>query len=138
MADAIVINKAEGANLKRAQIAKSDFERAMHLYPPKENGWTPKVLTCSAIENQGIQEIWDIINDYLELTRANEGFKNKRKDQNKYWFLQTVENLVTQRFYGDSRILKQLENLTDQVETNKISPFRAAEELLRNYGKELK
>lgn len=138
MADAIVINKAEGANLKRAQIAKSDFERALHLYPPKENGWTPKVLTCSAMENQGIKEIWDIIDEYLELSRSNEGFKNKRKEQNKYWFMQTVENLVTQQFYGDKRIQKQLESLTEQVESSKISPFRAAEELLKNYGKELK
>lgn len=132
MADAIVINKAEGANLKRAQIAKADFERALHLYPPKENGWTPKVLTCSAIENQGIQEIWDVIDHYLELTRQNDGFQAKRKEQNKYWFLQTVENLLSESFYKDPDIKQRLQTLTDRVEINQISPFRAAEELLKS------
>ncbi|MGB5236713.1 MAG: methylmalonyl Co-A mutase-associated GTPase MeaB, partial [Flavobacteriaceae bacterium] len=66
MADAVVINKADGANLKRAMRAKSDFERALHLYPPKENRWSPKVLTCSAIENKGIAEIWKLIEDYVQ------------------------------------------------------------------------
>lgn len=132
MADAIVINKAEGANLKRAQIAKADFERALHLYPPKENGWTPKVLTCSAIENRGITEIWEVIDNYLKLTRENSGFQAKRKEQNKYWFLQTVENLISERFYKDPDISQRLQTLKEKVELNQISPFRAAEELLRS------
>lgn len=130
MADAIVINKAEGANLKRAGIAKADFERALHLYPPKENGWTPRVLTCSALENRGIQEIWDTITDYLDITAEKGGFLKKRKEQNKFWFLQTVENLLTERFYKDPETKNRLAIFTEMVESNKISPFRAAEELL--------
>ena len=138
MADAIVINKAEGANLKRAKIAKADFERALHLYPPKENGWTPKVLTCSAIENKGIQEIWDTIDDYLSVTAKKDSFRKNRKEQNKFWFLQTVENLLTERFYNDPETKKQLAGFVDLVEKNKISPFRAAEELLAGKKLELK
>ncbi len=138
MADAVVINKAEGANLKRANRAKNDFQRALHLYPPKPNNWEPKVLTCSAIENQGIIEIWDIIASFMELTKGNNSFLTKRKEQNKYWFLQTVENLLAQNFYRDPGIDKRLKILTEQVEQNKISPFRAAEELLNQYQQQLK
>ena len=138
MADTVVINKAEGANLKRALRAKTDFERALHLYPPKENGWIPKVLTCSAIENQGIEEIWGIIDSYIELTQENSTFTANRQAQNKYWFLQTVEDLLTQSFYRDSQMSNRLGELIQQVESNKVSPFRAAEELLLEYREQLK
>jgi len=138
MADAVVINKADGANLKRALRAKSDFERALHLYPPKENSWSPKVLTCSAIENQGITEIWDLVEDYVKLTGENGAFEKKRKSQNKFWFLQTVERLLTQGFYQNPKIAKELSDMTRKVEINEISPFRAAEELLLAYRQELK
>src|SRR5690606_30151690 len=61
MADAIIINKADGENLKAAKLAKTEFNRALHLYPAKESGWAPKTLLCSAIKNEGISEIWDVI-----------------------------------------------------------------------------
>ena len=138
MADAVVINKAEGSNLKRALRAKTDFERALHLYPPKENGWQPKVLTCSAIENQGISEIWEIIDSYFNLVRQNNSFEKNRRSQNKYWFLQTVEDLLTQSFYKNSTMKDQLKSSIENVELNKISPFRAAEELLAVYRQQLK
>ena len=56
MADAIVINKADGENIKAAKLAKSEFNRALHLYPPKESGWIPKTLLCSAIKNEGMKQ----------------------------------------------------------------------------------
>ena len=138
MADAVVINKAEGSNLKRALRAKTDFERALHLYPPKENGWQPKVLTCSAIENQGIDEIWEIIDSYFNLVSQNKSFDKNRRAQNKYWFLQTVEDLLTQSFYKDRGMKSKLKSSIQNVELNKISPFRAAEELLDAYRQQLK
>ena len=138
MADAVVINKAEGSNLKRALRAKTDFERALHLYPPKENGWQPKVLTCSAIENQGINEIWEIIDSYFSLVNQNKSFERNRRSQNKYWFLQTVEDLLTQSFYDDDGMKKRIKSSIENVELNKISPFRAAEELLDAYRQQLK
>lgn len=135
MADAIVINKAEGDNIKRAQRAKTDFERALHLYPPKENNWTPKVLTCSSIENTGITEIWEMIGEYHTLNKKNGFFSRQRKDQNKFWFYQTVESLIKQQFYQDATIKEAITPLLQSVEKNTISPFRAAEKLLQVYRK---
>ena len=138
MADAIVINKAEGDNLKRAQRAKVDFERALQLYPPKENGWIPKVSTCSSVENSGIVEIWETIEQFLDTTKESGYFKSNRQNQNKYWLLQTINELLKQHFFQVPSVKENLETIMMQVAKDKISPFRAAELLMAGYKKELK
>ncbi|NNE78599.1 MAG: methylmalonyl Co-A mutase-associated GTPase MeaB, partial [Pricia sp.] len=65
MADAIVINKADGENLQEVRMAEAEFKRALQLYPPKENGWRPKVSSCSSLENKGIREVWELILEYI-------------------------------------------------------------------------
>ena len=99
MADAIAINKADGDNLKRAKLAETEFARALHLYPPKENGWVPKVLSCSATENNGILEIWVMIQDFIAQNLENGHFKKNREIQNKNWFLQAVDEQIKQLFH---------------------------------------
>lgn len=74
MADAIVINKADGDNIEKANLAASQFRSALHLFPPSQSGWSPCVLTCSAKQGTGISEVWDTINEYIELTRNNQYF----------------------------------------------------------------
>jgi LAO/AO transport system kinase len=138
MADAIVINKAEGDNIKRAEKARSEFERALHLYPPKENNWTPKVLTCSSISGAGIPEIWELISEYQSKNKTAGYFSGKRKSQNTYWFHQTVESLLKQQFYGQKAVVKAMIPLQAEVENSTISPFRAAEKLLELFSKGLK
>uniref|UniRef100_UPI00356440E7 methylmalonyl Co-A mutase-associated GTPase MeaB n=1 Tax=Muriicola sp. TaxID=2020856 RepID=UPI00356440E7 len=138
MADAIVINKAEGENLKRAKQAKSEFDKALHLYPPKENNWVPRVLTCSSIEGTGIPEIWEMIEEYADKNRGSGHFAQKRKDQNRFWFQQTAETLLKAQFYEQKSVKKVMDRLEKAVEELKISPFRAAEELLDTYRKGMK
>lgn len=131
MADAIVINKADGHNYDEAQLAKAEFTRAVHLYPPKENGWTTKVLSCSALEGTGITDIWKVIQTYTEPKKMGDHLLYKRRQQNKYWLLQTIDDLLKQQFYNNDQIKPQLEKLTKQVVAGKISPFAAAEELIK-------
>ena len=138
MADAIAINKADGDNLKRAQRAKVEFERALQLYPPKENGWIPKVSTCSAINKTGIIEILDMILQFLDTTKDHGYFENNRRNQNKYWLMQTIDELLKQQFYRTSSVKEHLETMLQKVAEDKISPFRAAEVLMAAYKKELK
>jgi len=138
MADAIIINKAEGDNLKRAQLAKVEFERALQLYPAKENGWTPQVSTCSAIENKGIIEIWEMIVQFLDTTKDSGYFENNRQNQNKFWLMQTIDELLKKQFYRTSAVKEKLESMLKKVAEDKISPFRAAEVLMAGYKKELK
>ncbi|RFN60013.1 methylmalonyl Co-A mutase-associated GTPase MeaB [Marixanthomonas ophiurae] len=130
MADAIVINKADGENLKAAKMAKNEFNRALHLYPPKESGWTPKTLTCSALENQGIDAVWELIETYISETKDNEYFQHKRTEQNKFWLLQTIENTLKRDFYNNPKVKKALEVQLKLIKANKTSPFEAATYLL--------
>ena len=134
MADALVINKADGDNLKAARAAKTEFERALHLFPPKPNGWMPKVLTCSALEQTGISEIWELILAYIQRARETGHFETHRKEQNESWLLQTLDEHLKQRFYAHPEVRKMLEKMIKKVVANEISPFRAAEEILKAYG----
>jgi len=131
MADAIVINKADGDNIKKAKAAKVEFNRALHLFPPKKSGWTPKVTTCSSYTKDGIAEVWTIIEKYFELTLQNDYFQDKRKEQNQYWFLETIESQLKMWFYQNEKIKNALDDFKKQVASNEISPFTAAQELLK-------
>lgn len=130
MADAIVINKADGDTIKKAKIAEVEFTRALQLYPPKENGWLPKVLSCSALENRGLDDVWTMISDYVTKNNKSNFFQLKRQQQNKNWLLQTLDDQLKVQFYQDEAIKAELESMVQEVVNNKISPFRAAEKLL--------
>lgn len=131
MADAIVINKADGDNLKNAKIAKLEFNRALHLYPAKESGWQPKVMLASALMNEGIPEVWDLIENYLTLSKQNNFFEHNRNEQNKFWLLQTIDDRLKSDFYNHPSIKKELQHQLQLIEEGKTTPFVAAELLLR-------
>jgi LAO/AO transport system kinase len=133
MADAIVINKADGDNVKKANQAKLEFNRALHLFPPKKSNWQPKVTTCSAITKDGISEIWETISDYFEMTNNTGYFQEKRKDQNHFWMMETINEQLKHSFYSQPEIISALEQNKKAVQNDEISPFAAAQELLRLY-----
>ncbi len=130
MADAIVINKADGDNKKNAKIAKIEFNRALHLYPPKENGWIPKVMVASALENKGIDAIYTMINDYIIDNKQKTFFDKKRNKQNKFWLLETINQQLKDNFYNDPKIKELLSSEISQLEEGKTTPFSAANRLL--------
>ncbi|AUP77745.1 methylmalonyl Co-A mutase-associated GTPase MeaB [Flavivirga eckloniae] len=130
MADAIAINKADGDNLKHAKLAKIEFNRALHLYPEKTSNWQPKVMVCSALKNEGIHAIWELILEYVTMTSKNNYFNEKRHEQNKFWLIQTIEEQLKSDFFNRSDIKKELENQLYLIETNQTTPFAAADYLL--------
>ena len=133
MADAIVINKADGDNIKKAQFAKMEFNRALHLFPAKSSGWVPKTATCSSITQEGIATVWEIIEDFLKLTKDNHSFVGKRQEQNQYWMLETINEQIKLNFYNNPEIQKSLYALKKAVQNNETSPFAAAQLLLEKY-----
>jgi len=135
MADAIVINKADGDNIKKANLAKVEFNRALHLFPAKKSGWTPTTATCSAITHDGIPEVWKTIESFLELTKGNNYFFEKRKEQNQYWMLETINDQLKTNFYNHPEIQKLLDSIKKAVQNDEISPFAAAQMLLEKYFK---
>ncbi|MCF6349053.1 MAG: methylmalonyl Co-A mutase-associated GTPase MeaB [Flavobacteriaceae bacterium] len=135
MADAIVINKADGDNIKRANLAKIEFTRALHLYPLKESIWQPKVTTCSAIENTEIDSVWEIIEAYINLTKKNSYFEKQRNEQNKFWVLETINEKLKNQFYTNPIVKKELINVLNKVQQHELSSFEAAKKVLDVYHK---
>lgn len=135
MADAIVINKADGDNINKAKLAKTEFNRALHMFPPKSSGWQPTVSTCSAITKAGIEGVWETISKYFELTKSSHFFDKKRHDQNQYWMLETINEQLKSNFYNQPEIADMLEKYKDEIDSDKISPFAAATILLQHYFK---
>lgn len=130
MADSIVINKADGENKKAAKLAKNEFNRALHLYPPKESEWAPKTLLCSALHDEGIDEIWEVVSNYFETTQNNGYFQHNRMQQNKFWLMQTIESRLKSEFYANPSVKIELENQLVALDENRTTPFEAAEILL--------
>jgi LAO/AO transport system kinase len=135
MADAIVINKADGDNVRKSKLAKVEFGRALHLFPTKKSGWIPTTSTCSSITREGISEVWETINKYVGQTQSNNYFYNKRKDQNQYWMLETINEHLKTNFFNHPEIEKLLEENKKAVQNDEISPFAAAQLLLEKYFK---
>src|SRR5690554_5603737 len=133
MADAIVINKADGDNMDRARNAKLDANRGLQLFPMKESQWKPKVLMASAYYKKGISEIWELIEAYVKLTKENNYFESHRNEQNIYWLKETINEHLLQDFYLNERITREFPQKEQEVLTHRKSPFLAAMELLERY-----
>lgn len=133
MADAIVINKADGDNVAKAKLAKTEFNRALHLFPAKKSGWTPTASTCSSYTKEGIDAIWNTISTYFELVKGNHYFEEKRQDQNQFWMMETINEQLKSNFYNHPEIIKLLEANKKAVQNDEISPFAAAMILLKKY-----
>ncbi|MEX6625336.1 methylmalonyl Co-A mutase-associated GTPase MeaB [Tenacibaculum salmonis] len=130
MADAIVINKSDSGNEKNTKIAKVEFNKALHLYPPKDNGWQPTVLLASALHQKGILEIYTMINEYITSAIDTNYFDQKRNHQNKYWLLETINEQLKKDFYNNETIKKALKEELKELENSKTTPFTAAKRLL--------
>ena len=135
MADALIITKADGDNKSNAKRAKVEYRNALHLFPPNENGWIPRVGTSSSLENEGIENVWEIIQSFLITTQSNGHFDLNRSAQNEYWIFETINTQLKERFYSNSDVQKQLNEIKKLVQNNKISPFKGAETLLNLFTK---
>jgi len=135
MADAIAINKADGENKKMASLAKAQYKNALHLFPPTDSGWIPEVATCSAYTREGIDVIWNIINDYTIFTKGNNYFNLKRQQQAKRIMFETVNDAIKDNFYTNNTVAALIPELQQAITDDKISSYVAAQQLLDAYFK---
>lgn len=135
MADLITINKADGNNIEKAEMAKTQYRNAIHLFPAKESGWDASVLTCSAYNKTGIDAIWEQIERYKKLTVENAYFFHKRNQQSTYWMYETIEEQLKRNFYESPEVKEKLKVMENYVLSDQMSSFMAAAELLNTYAK---
>ncbi len=130
LTDAILINKADGDNEKKANIAKADYNNALHYLQPATKGWTPQAYTTSALTGKGIPELWDVIKKFEATVKQSGVFEQRRKDQTIEWVFRMVDDSLRDEFYNNLRVQKAIAAIKEEIYSEKITPTLAAEQLL--------
>ncbi len=138
MADAIVINKADGNNIQKARRAQAEFSNALHLFPPSPSGWTPLVKTCSSLNHEGIVEIWEMVGEYIQLVSEKGYLKLRRKEQSRYWMFETIREGIYNQVFNDPEMQKELDNLEKAITEGRMTSFMAASSILNKYKSQKK
>ncbi|MBT8299704.1 MAG: methylmalonyl Co-A mutase-associated GTPase MeaB, partial [Maribacter sp.] len=115
MADMVVINKADGDNIKKSEMAKRQYQNALHIFPQSESGWSPVVTTASALKNIGIAEVWDEIEKYKKVVDENGYFYSNRKNQQIRWMYNNINEELKHLFYNSKNITEHLSKLEKAV-----------------------
>ncbi|MEQ9443496.1 MAG: methylmalonyl Co-A mutase-associated GTPase MeaB [Cyclobacteriaceae bacterium] len=134
MADALAINKADGSNLTAAQQAQQDYQQALHLFPPVQNKLNPKVFTCSALENRGLEEIWVFIQQFIQQAKKTHYFSKQRQEQQLGWLHELINLQLSQNFFQHATIKHQLPSLEQAVIQGEMTAREAAERLLKAFN----
>lgn len=133
MADALVITKADGDNVKHATEAQAEYQHALHLLPSKKSGWTPSVLTCSAMNKKGIEAVWKMILAYQQKTTDSGFFGKNRHAQNIIWFHEYFQQLLKTDFLKFESLHRTMDDLNERVGEEKLSPYQGARQFLEAY-----
>lgn len=130
MIDAIAINKADGDHLAAAQLSQAEFRNALHLFPASADGWNPQVVLCSALNKEGVSEIWDIILAHRAQQESNGFFATRRRQQSLDWMQDLIAAGLEDLFRQDPDVIAELLDLSDEVREGHVSPLHASRRLL--------
>jgi LAO/AO transport system kinase len=126
MADIIAITKADGTNQKQAQLARAEYQHALHLVRSEE-GWTSKVVTCSALENTGVSEIWMEISNFLEHQKKSKQFETNRDQQKVKWLNEQLNTTLRQQLTQQNKFEKRWNDAMNRVQENQWTVFQAVD-----------
>jgi LAO/AO transport system kinase len=129
LADMIAINKADGDNVKRANITAADYRGALHLLSPRSEHWHPPVVTYSAISGTGIAELWQKVLDHRKAMIASGEFASRRREQQVKWMWTMLEQRLMARLRTDPSIRAKVKKLETDVAEGHVAPALAAEQL---------
>ncbi|MFN3588171.1 MAG: methylmalonyl Co-A mutase-associated GTPase MeaB [Spirosomataceae bacterium] len=130
MADVLVVHKADGDNVTKAQLARLDYQNALHLFPPQQNQWFPPVLLCSSLEKTGHTDIWETVLSYQRQTQENGFWENNRQNQKLEWMKTYLHDYLIQQFMQKEDRIQQIETLEKRVLADQLTPIQAVHELL--------
>ena len=131
LADAIVINKADGDNLVRAKVARGEYERMIEFIRPATEGWPTHAYLASAVEKTGLAELWQVIQVFKKLTQESGVFQKRRDGQLLDWMQAMIDEHLHNLFFGDAVIMGRMPEIRDAVLRGVISPTQAVAELVK-------
>jgi LAO/AO transport system kinase len=129
LADMIAINKADGDNVKRANLAAGEYRSALHLLSPRSEHWHPPVVTYSALTGTGIDSMWQKILDHRKTMTASGDFAARRREQQVKWMWSMLEQMMTARLRSDASIRARVKKIETEVADGRIAPALAAERI---------
>lgn len=130
MADTIVIHKADGDNIKPAKKAKVNYQNALHLFPPNPNNWIPKVQLCSSIEKTGIEDVWGVIQKYIDQMQISGFLGQNRLEQNQKWFENLLQHKLLQKLYKSPELSLEIKQSIESISSRKINVPSAVSKIL--------
>jgi LAO/AO transport system kinase len=136
LADAIFINKADGANKQSAITAKMEYNRLLHFIQPITDGWETKAFTVSALTGEGISHIWEVIEKYKEITIRTGIFETKRKEQMINWVHSMIDDQLKERFYSKPLMKQSIDEIEQLLIHGHTSPSLAVHQLFRIYDED--
>jgi LAO/AO transport system kinase len=133
LADAILINKADGDNKLRARAAKAEYNRALHYLAPATKGWQTRAHTCSAASGEGIDEIWAEIEQFRDKTTESQVLAARRRQQTLEWVYSMIEEHLQTSFFKHAGVESIRAEIEHAVVQGHIPPTAAAKELIKKY-----
>lgn len=135
MADALVITKADGDNVKKANMAAGEYRNALHLFPANPSGWIPEVFTCSALDGTNVEKVYEVIERFERHMKTQGFWEKQRHSQDKKWFNEALREMILSHFFNDPQLSILLKSLEKQVESGELTSFQAAEIIYDRYVK---
>lgn len=126
LADALAINKADGENLRAAERAAAEYRGALRLFRPVSASWSPRVVTVSAVEERGIDGVWEMILEHHHILNGNGELAAKREEQRSSWFRSAIEDGLLRRFLDRPAVKRLIEELQPQIRSGKMTPTDGA------------
>lgn len=136
LTDLIVVNKADGDNLIRANATRADYEQVLHYLQPATEGWLTGARTCSAATGNGIDELWQVVEQFRRVTRETGVFTRRRQKQNLEWVYTLVREQLEKNFFHHPAVRMAIPAMERSVIDGTIAPTMAALQLLKQYSGE--
>jgi LAO/AO transport system kinase len=133
LTDAIVINKADGDNKPKALAAQKEYNQFLHYLRPATPGWETKAYTCSALLGEGIEEIWRVIEKFVETTKRSGVFDMRRRHQQKDWIYSMIKDYLETSFFSHPAVKEKLPIIENNVISGTQSVTSAVRELIALY-----
>lgn len=130
LADIVVINKADGELLNTATRSAADYQNALQYVPSRFTEWSVPIKTCSALEQQGIEEVWQSVQEYVELLKSKGELKARRVEQTQQWMWQETKESLLDALKQNPRVKELLTEVESQIAQQNISASLASQKII--------